>query len=207
MWLLNTDVTCFKWSVHCSEAAIDPHDAVQGIQRYAESMAASTEKAAADIDARQTVLSMSADQVTQVADLLRTVRETVKQIAAGPEPAPEPQKSEKTGKALTLLHNDACCHMSNRADGLYIQMLQPPLAICLSLVCSTAGRREKNSNAAAERERAAASTSERPPSQKAQAKAPHPAAPKRETKPLQSHKLTVSGCYAGDPSSAFDALL
>ena len=200
-------MTCFKWSVHYSEAAIDPHDAVQGIQRYAESMAASAEKAAADFDARQTVLSMSPDQAMQVADFLKTVRQTLSKIAAGPEPAPEPQKSEKTGKASTLLHNHACCHMSNRADGPYIQMLQPPLAVSLSLVCSKAGRREKNSSAAGERERAAASTKERPPGSKPSAKAPHPAAPKRETKPSQSHKLTVSSCHAGNLSSASDALL
>ncbi|CAK0753433.1 hypothetical protein CVIRNUC_002220 [Coccomyxa viridis] len=123
---------------------------LKGIQRYAESMAASTEKAAADFHARQTVLSMSPDQAMQVAGLLKTVRETVSKIAAGPEPAPEPQKSEKTG------------------------------------------RREKNSNAAVERERNAASTMERPPGPKAQAKAPHSSAPKRESKPSQSHKLTAA---------------
>ena len=91
--------------MHCLEATLDFHDAVQGIQRSADSMAASTEKAAADFDARQTVLSISPDQAMQVADLLKAVRETVSEIAAGPQPAPEPQKSEKTGKAPILLHN------------------------------------------------------------------------------------------------------
>ena len=167
-------------------------------------MAASTEKAAADFHARQTVLSMSPDQAMQVAGLLKTVRETVSKIAAGPEPAPEPQKSEKTGKALTLPYNHACYNV------IWATGEMACTSICCSLhwspasalLCSKAGRREKNSNAAVERERNAASTMERPPGPKAQAKAPHSSAPKRESKPSQSHKLTVSSCHAGNLSSA-----
>ena len=91
--------------MHYFDGAFNPHGAVQGIQRCAESVAASTEKAAADFNGRQTVLSVSPNQATQVADLLKAVRKTVSEIATGPEPAPEPQKSEKTGKGPILLHN------------------------------------------------------------------------------------------------------
>lgn len=60
-------------------------------------MATSTEKSAAEFSAKKDQLSIPADKAAQAADLLKSVRGAFSAIAAGPEPAPEPVKSEKTG--------------------------------------------------------------------------------------------------------------
>jgi hypothetical protein len=60
-------------------------------------MATSTEKAAAEFGAKKDQLSMPADKAAQAADLLKSARGAFSAIAAGPEPAPEPVRSENTG--------------------------------------------------------------------------------------------------------------
>ena len=64
-------------------------------------MAAGIEKAAGNLGARKDELSIPPDTAAQAAELLRSVKGNLKEIAAGPEPAPEPQKSEKTGEDFT----------------------------------------------------------------------------------------------------------
>ena len=71
---------------------------MQGVRRAAESLASSTEKAAASWSSRKDDPSIPADKSAQFADLLSTGRAVFSKIAAGPEPAPEPQKSEKAGE-------------------------------------------------------------------------------------------------------------
>jgi len=73
---------------------------MQGIRKAAESLAASTDKATGGFNSRKQDPSMPSDKAVQVTDLLKSVRTVFREIAAGPEPAPEPQKSEKTGETL-----------------------------------------------------------------------------------------------------------
>ena len=73
---------------------------MQGIRKTAESLASGTEKAAAGFSSQKDDASMPSDKAAQVADLLKSVRAVLSEIAAGPEPAPEPQKSEKPGETL-----------------------------------------------------------------------------------------------------------
>lgn len=75
--------------------------AMQGVHRAADSLAASFEKAAAGFNSRKGDPSMPSEKATHIADLLKAVRAVLSQIAAGPEPAPEPQRSEQAGETLT----------------------------------------------------------------------------------------------------------
>ena len=81
---------------------------MQGIRKAAESLAAGTEKAAGGFSSRQEDPTMPSDKAVQVTDLLKSVRTVFREIAAGPEPAPEPQKSEKTGETFTHFFAAEC---------------------------------------------------------------------------------------------------
>ena len=71
---------------------------MQGVHKAADSLAAGFEKAAAGFSSRKGDPSMPTEKATQVADLLKAVRAVLSEIAAGPEPAPEPQKSNQPGE-------------------------------------------------------------------------------------------------------------
>ncbi|CAL5227559.1 g10551 [Coccomyxa viridis] len=70
---------------------------LKGVHKAADSLAAGFEKAAAGFSSRKGDPSMPSEKATQVADLLKAVRAVLSEVAAGPEPAPEPQKSEQAG--------------------------------------------------------------------------------------------------------------
>ncbi len=72
--------------------------AMQGVHKAADSLAAGFEKAAAGFSSSKGDPSMPSEKAAQVADLLKAVRAVLSEIAAGPEPAPEPQKSEQAGE-------------------------------------------------------------------------------------------------------------
>ena len=81
---------------------------MQGIRKAAESLAAGTEKAAGGFGSGKEDPSMPSDKAVQVTDLLKSVRTVFREIAAGPEPAPEPQKSEKTGETFAHSFGAEC---------------------------------------------------------------------------------------------------
>ena len=73
---------------------------MQGVRRAADSLAAGLEKAAAGFSSRKGDPNMPSEKAVQVADLLKSVRAVLNEIAAGPEPAPEPQRTEQAGETF-----------------------------------------------------------------------------------------------------------
>ena len=80
---------------------------MQGIRKAAESLAASTEKAAGGFSSRKEDPSMPLDKAVQVTDLLKSVRTVFREVAAGPEPAQQPAPSETLEQSSAAVDDSA----------------------------------------------------------------------------------------------------